>query len=233
MEQTSSKKMHLKQWAEHDRPREKLLLNGRRTLSDAELIAILIGSGSKEETAVELSRRILADVGNNLDDLARLSMGDLCDYKGIGTAKAISIMAALELSRRRKTVVDNKKVAITCSEDVYELLKPVYADLGHEEFWILLLNNGNKVIGKEQVSKGGIGMVAVDVKNVFHAVFQMKATSIIKSHNHPSGSLIPSEADKQLTKKIIKAAACLDIRVLDHLIISDEGYYSFLDADEL
>lgn len=233
MNETQDTRMRLKEWAEQDRPREKLLLNGRRLLSDAELIAILIGSGSKDETSVELSKRILADVDNNLDDLARYTLADLCHYKGIGEAKAISIIAALELGRRRKNSQNPPKPQISCSDDAYEILRPIYADLNHEEFWILLLNSNNNVIGKKLISKGGMGVVAVDTKTVFQAVLQAKATTLILSHNHPSGSLKPSKADKQLTVKIMVGAEYLDIRVLDHVILSDKGYYSFLDNGEM
>ncbi|MEH6308137.1 DNA repair protein RadC [Olivibacter sp. CPCC 100613] len=233
MEETYTKRMHLKQWAEQDRPREKLLLNGRRLLSDAELIAILIGSGSKEETAVDLSKRILSDVENNLNDLARLTLADLCNYKGIGEAKAIAITAALELGRRRRENKPIEKPQIGSSEDAYQVLQSVYADLSHEEFWILLLNTNNRVIAKELISKGGSGVVAVDAKVVFQAVLQAKATGLILSHNHPSGALKPSTADKNLTRKIVEGGELLDVRVLDHLIISDEGYYSFLDHGDI
>lgn len=233
MQETYTKRMRLKQWAQQDRPREKLLLNGRRLLTDAELIAILIGSGSNEETAVELSKRILGDVGNNLSDLARLTLADLCSYKGIGEAKAIAIIAALELGRRRKVDTSAVKPQILSSEDAYQILQSVYADLGHEEFWILLLSTNNRVIGKELISKGGSGVVAVDAKGVFQSVLQAKATGLILSHNHPSGSLKPSMADKSLTAKIVEGGKLLDVRVLDHLIISDEGYYSFLDHGDI
>lgn len=226
-------RMKLKEWAEQDRPREKLLLNGRRSLSDAELMAILIGSGSKDETAVELSKRILGDVGNDLGDLSRLLLADLCAYKGIGEAKGITIIAALELGRRRKEYIAEEKPQIKGSEDVYRVLKSIYADLSHEEFWILLLNTRNKVIGKELISKGGMGVVAVDAKIIFQVTLQAKATGIILSHNHPSGSLEPSLSDISLTDKIMKGAKCLDIRVLDHVIVSDEGYYSFIDNNQL
>jgi len=233
MEEIQDTRMRLKDWSEQDRPREKLALSGRRLLSNAELIAILIGSGSKEETAVELSKRILADINNNLDDLARYSLADLCRYKGIGEAKAVSIVAALELGRRRKNSNILEKPQITSSEDAYNVLRSVYADLNHEEFWILLLNTNNRVVGKELISKGGSGMVAVDAKAVFQSVLQAKATGLILSHNHPSGALKPSQADKQMTNKIMEGAKYLDIRLLDHLIISDEGYYSFLDNEQI
>ncbi|QNL49477.1 DNA repair protein RadC [Olivibacter sp. SDN3] len=233
MKQNYTRKLNIKQWAEQDRPREKLLLNGRRSLSEAELIAILIGSGSNAETAVELSRRVLGDVGNDLANLAKLSLADLCAYKGIGEAKAIAIIAALELGRRRKDKISVEKPQIKSSEDAYHILQTIYADLDHEEFWILLLNTSNKVIGKELISKGGSGVVAVDAKTVFQSVLQAKATGIILSHNHPSGALRPSMADKNLTNKIVEGAKCLDIRVLDHIIISDEGYYSFLDHEDI
>jgi len=233
MKKDSKQRVKIKQWSEQDRPREKLLASGRRALSDAELVAILIGSGSNEETAVELSKRILFDLDNDLNKLAKLSMNDLCCYKGIGEAKAISIMAAMELGRRRKEAGFAEMPSIKSSEDAYHVLKSIYADLGHEEFWVLLLNTGNKVIAKELVSKGGIGMVAVDIRLLFQRVLQTRATGLILSHNHPSGALQPSDADRSLTRKIVEAAQVLDIRILDHLIISDEGYYSFLDHDEL
>ncbi|GAA4796396.1 DNA repair protein RadC [Olivibacter ginsenosidimutans] len=233
MNEVYSKKMCLKEWAEQDRPREKLVCNGRRMLSDAELIAILIGSGSREETAVELSKRILANVENDLSELSKLTLNDLRAFKGIGEAKAITIMAALELGRRRKENIAKKKPQIKSSEDAYRILQPLYADLGHEEFWILLINTANKVIGQELISKGGSGMVGVDVKNIFEAVLHAKATGFIMSHNHPAGTLKPSKADIQLTDKIVQAAQYMDIRMLDHLIITDEGYYSFVDHDDL
>jgi len=233
MNEVYSKRMRLKEWAEQDRPREKLLRNGRRLLSNAELIAILIGSGSKDETAVELGKRILAAVHNDLSELSKLTLADLCRYKGIGEAKAITIIAALELGRRRKDNVAREKPQIKSSEDAYHILKPFYADLGHEEFWILLINTANKVVGQVQISKGGSGTVAVDVKSIFHAVLNAKATGFVMSHNHPSGALKPSVSDKQLTNKIIQAEKCMDIRMLDHLIISDEGYYSFVDHDDM
>jgi len=233
MTEIYEKRLRLKQWAEEDRPREKLLIHGRRSLSDAELVAILIGSGSKDETAVELSKRILGDVQHDLSSLSKLSLANLCSYKGIGEAKAITIIAALELGRRRKNNKATDKIQIGSSSDAYEVLLPMYADLNHEEFWILLVNTANKVIGKEMISKGGSGVVAVDIKSIFRSVLDAKATGFIMSHNHPSGALKPSAADKQLTRKIIEAATCMDIRMLDHLIISDEGYYSFLDHDDI
>lgn len=229
MEQYYTKNINIKQWAEEDRPREKLLALGRRNLTDAELIAILIGSGSRDETAVELGKRILLDVGNDLNALAKLSMTDLCKFKGIGEAKAISIIAALELGRRRKELLAEQKPRILCSKDVYNVLKHVYEDINHEEFWILLLNNKNRVIGKELISKGGVEVVSVDVKLIFHAALEMKATGIVLSHNHPSGSPIPSFQDKSLTKKIVDAAALFDFRIIDHVIFGEETYYSFGD----
>ncbi|WP_028297766.1 RadC family protein [Olivibacter sitiensis] len=229
MEQSSGKNINIKQWAEADRPREKLLALGRRSLSDAELIAILIGSGSRDESAVSLGKRILLGVGNDLNALARLSLADLCKFKGIGEAKAITIIAAMELGRRRKEQTVERKPKITSSNDAYMALKHLYEDLNHEEFWVLLLNNNNQVVGQELISKGGIGMVSIDVRLIFHAAILAKATGIILSHNHPSGSLMPSYQDKNLTKKVVEAAALFGFRVMDHLIFGDQGYCSFGD----
>src|SRR5690606_31560544 len=206
-------KLSIHQWAEEDRPREKLMLHGRRTLSDAELIAILIGSGSAEESAVELSRRILNDNDNNLNSLATKTVEDLCEYKGIGEAKAITVIAALELGRRRQENPAMKKLKIQYSSDVYRCLSSVYADLNHEEFWILMLNQANQVEGKKLISRGGRAGTVVDAKIVFEAALRHKATGIVLSHNHPSGNLSPSQQDRDLTKKLVKAGKLLDIRV--------------------
>ncbi|SEM18313.1 DNA replication and repair protein RadC [bacterium A37T11] len=233
MENTYQKNMSIKSWAEDDRPREKLLKQGRRSLTDAELIAILIGSGSRTESAVELGRRMLHAVDNNLNLLAKLSVPELCKFKGIGEAKAISIVAALELGRRRKEAPEEDRPVIHSSKDVYQLLKPMYADLNHEEFWILLVNNANKVLNKQLISRGGTGGTVVDVKIVFQLVIQHGATTVVLTHNHPSGSLRPSPEDVSITKRISQAGALLDIRVMDHVIFTDKGYYSFADAGQL
>lgn len=222
-------KVTIKSWAEEDRPREKLLLQGRRSLTDAELIAILIGSGNRNETAVELSRRILRDHQNDLDKLGKLTVVDLSRFKGIGEAKAISIIAALELGRRRKEAEVPVRYQIGNSSDVYKILLPVFADLDHEEFWILLLNRGNKVTARHLISKGGQAGTVADPKIIFNTALQHRAASIILAHNHPSGNLKPSTADIALTNKLVSAGQLLDLAVLDHLIIADKGYYSFAD----
>lgn len=230
-----AKRLAINFWAEEDRPREKMLVQGRRALTDAELIAILIGSGSKSESAVELSRRILSESNNDLNKLATFSIKDLTNgrFKGIGEAKAISIIAALELGRRRKETMTQERPQITSSKDAFQLMAPIYADLNHEEFWIILLNTANRVIGKHKLSKGGRAGTVVDVKILFEEVLSYKATSVILTHNHPSGNLRPSDQDRVLTKRISEAGKLLDIKILDHLIFSDTTYYSFSDEGEL
>lgn len=219
----------IKNWSDDDKPREKLVQKGRSVLSDAELIAILIGSGSRSESAVELSKRILASVDNNLNDLGKLSVKQLMAFKGIGEAKAVSIAAALEVGRRRRGEDSTKIKKIASSQDVYHILQPILGDLEHEEFWILFLNNSNKVLYKAQLSKGGITGTLVDVRLVMKQALQLGAVAIILAHNHPSGTLRPSAADKQITQKIKMASETLDIKVLDHLIITQKSYYSFAD----
>ncbi|SKB24669.1 RadC family protein [Maribacter arcticus] len=219
----------IKNWSDDDKPREKLVHKGRSVLSDAELIAILIGSGSRAESAVELSKRILASVDNNLNELGRLSIKQLMTFKGIGEAKAVSIAAALEVGRRRRGEDAAKIDKIGSSQDVYHLLQPILGDLEHEEFWILFLNNSNKVLHKAQLSKGGITGTLVDVRLVMKQTLELGAVAIILVHNHPSGTLRPSAADKQITQKIKTASETLDVKVLDHLIITQKSYYSFAD----
>jgi DNA repair protein RadC len=216
-------------WSEDDKPREKLMLKGKSALSDAELIAILIGSGSRNESAVELSKRILKSVNNNLNALGKLTISQLMEFKGIGEAKAISIIAALELGRRRRTEDALELVKITSSKAIFELMQPVIGELPHEEFWIVYLNNSNKVLSKSQLSKGGITGTLVDVRLVFKNALEIGATALILCHNHPSGTLIPSDADKQITKKLKIAGDSLEIKVLDHLIVTETSYYSFVD----
>lgn len=223
------KTLSIKSWAEEDRPREKLLQKGRHVLTDAELIAILIGSGTKKESAVELSKRILAHFGNNLNELAKLSVHDLIKFKGIGEAKAISIVAALELGRRRKETEATKREKITSSRDIFQFMHAQFLDLPHEEFHVLLLNRTNAVIRREFVSRGGISGTVVDPKIIFKIAIDNLASSIILCHNHPSGNLRPSEQDISLTKKIKEAGTLLEVPILDHLIISDTGYFSFAD----
>ncbi len=223
----------IKNWSQDDQPREKLIHKGKTALSDAELIAILIGSGNREESAVDLSKRILGSVENNLSELGKLSIKQLMDFKGIGEAKAITIMAALELGRRRRSEDALEKKKINSSKSVFELMQPVIGELMHEEFWIIYLNNSNKVIQKNQLSKGGITGTLVDVRLVLKNALEVGATSIILVHNHPSGNLKPSEADKQLTNKLKKASESLDIKVLDHIIVTEKAYFSFVDENLL
>ncbi len=216
-------------WSEDDKPREKLMLKGKSALSDAELIAILIGSGSRNESAVDLSKRILASVDNNLNALGKLSVSQLIHFKGIGEAKAISIVSAMELGRRRRAEDAIVLTKITSSKVIFEIMQPVIGELPHEEFWVVYLNNSNKVILKSQLSKGGITGTLVDVRLVFKTALEIGATSLILCHNHPSGTLKPSEADKHITAKLKLAGDSLEIKVLDHLIITEHNYFSFVD----
>jgi DNA repair protein RadC len=216
-------------WAEDDKPREKLMLKGKSVLSDAELIAILIGSGSRKESAVDLSKRILASVDHNLNALGKLSIAQLMNFKGIGEAKAISIIAAMELGRRRRSEDAVELTKITSSKAVFDVMQPIMGELPHEEFWVLFLNNSNKILFKTQLSKGGMTGTVVDVRIVFKIAFEQNATAIILTHNHPSGKLQASDADIQITKKIKTAGQQLDIPVLDHIIITETSYYSFVD----
>jgi DNA repair protein RadC len=219
----------IKDWSDDDKPREKLVQKGRAALSNAELIAILIGSGTKNETAVALSKRILSSANNNLNELGRVSIKQLMKFKGIGEAKAVSIAAAMEIGRRRQNEKAVSKAQISGSKAVFNLLQPLIADLPHEEFWIVYLNNSNKVIHKAQLSKGGITGTLVDIRLVMKQALEFGAVSLVLAHNHPSGTLKPSEADKKITKKLQKASEALDIRVLDHVIITQNNYYSFAD----
>jgi DNA repair protein RadC len=219
----------IKNWSQDDQPREKLRDKGKATLSDAELLAILIGSGTRNESAVELCKRILASVDNNLNSLGKLSMKQLMEFKGIGEAKAITIIAALELGRRRRSEEALQQKKISSSLSVFELMQPIIGELPHEEFWILYMNNSNKVIQKNQLSKGGITGTLVDVRLALKTAIEVGAVGLILAHNHPSGSLKPSEADKQITQKLKLAADSLDIKVIDHLIITEKAYFSFAD----
>ena len=223
------KKLNIKDWAEEDRPREKLIKNGARSLSDAELIAILIGSGNVEETAVELSRRILASVDNNLNDLGRKSIDALCSFKGIGEAKAITIVAALELGKRRKEADVFAKKVITASKDAFDYFHPLLGDLGHEEFWVMLLDRGNKIQDSFRISQGGISGTVIDVRIILKPAIEKQSSNVVLCHNHPSGTLQPSQADRQITTKIKDAAKLMDISVLDHIIIGQNKYFSFAD----
>ena len=223
----------IKKWSEDDRPREKLLIKGKNALSHAELIAILINSGNREESAVALSKRILASVAINLNELGKLSVKDLMKFKGIGEAKAIIILAALELGRRRRGEEALEKKKITSSSSVFELMQPIIGELPHEEFWIVYLNNSNKVLQKIQLSKGGITGTLVDIRLVLKTALQIGAVGLILTHNHPSGTLLPSQADKNITKKLKIGSESIDIKVLDHLIITEKAYFSFADENLL
>ncbi len=226
---TDFRNLSIKEWSLEDRPREKLLGKGLYALSDSELMAIIIGSGTREGSAVELSKQILASVNNNLNKLGKLSVDDLQKHKGIGQAKAISIVAALELGRRRKNSESAKRIKITSGRDVYELFHALLGDLPHEEFWLILLDRSNKIIQQHRISQGGISGTVADVRIILRLALEKLATSIILCHNHPSGQTLPSEADINLTHKIKESGKLMDIAVLDHIIITDGNYYSFAD----
>ncbi len=231
--QEISTSFSIKNWSDDDKPREKLVQKGKSILSDAELIAILIGSGSRNESAVELSKKILASVNNNLNELGKLSINQLMQFKGIGEAKAVTIVAALEMGRRRRGEDALKITKISSSKHVFELLQPQIGELPHEEFWIVYLNNSNKVMHKSQLSKGGITGTLVDVRLVLKQALELGAVGLILAHNHPSGTSRPSIADKAITAKLKNAAEALDIKVLDHLIITQKEYFSFADNNIL
>lgn len=233
MPNEDKKFLTIKQWKEDDRPREKMLDKGKASLSDAELIAIIIGTGNREESAVALSKRILLRFDHNLNALATMTIDDLMAFKGIGKSKAVSIMSAMELGKRRSMEHAKEKKKVNSSVAAFEIMQPFIGDLLHEEFWILFLNNANNLLDKSQLSKGGIHATLVDVRLIFKKAISKGATSIILCHNHPSGSLTPSHSDLQLTKKIIKGGELLDIKVLDHIIVSQHGYFSFADENRM
>lgn len=223
----------IKYWAEEDRPREKLILKGKASLSNAEILAILIGSGNREQSAVELAQHILSNSNNNINALSALSLNDLKKFKGIGEAKAINIIAALEFGRRRRSSEALEQKTITSSKDAFELLYADLADQSFEEFWIILLKRNNQIIGKKRISEGGIAGTVADPKKIFKMALDAQASSIILCHNHPSGNLKPSEQDKQLTRKLLQAGKTLEIAVLDHLIFGNDSYISFADENML
>ncbi len=225
--------MIIKDWSEDDRPREKLFLKGQMVLSEAELLAILIGSGNKKDSALGISRKVLSEAKNNLAVLSRIRAQQLMTVRGIGKAKAAVIVAAMELGRRRRGVNGFEKKKLSSSRSVFELMQPLIGELDHEEFWILLLNNANKMEYKWKLSVGGITAALVDVRLIYKRAIERGATSIILCHNHPSGNLIPSQSDMLLTKKVIKGGTILDIKVLDHIIVAEQGYYSFADEGNL
>ncbi len=230
---TDKDTLKIKDWAEEDRPREKLLLKGINSLSDAEILAILIGSGSKNETAVDLAKKILSRVNNNLHELGKLSINELIKNKGIGEAKAITIIAALEIGRRRKLSDILSRKQINKSRDVFEIFHPILSDLPHEEFWILLLNRSNKVISKIKISQGGITGTVIDIKMIIKNALEKLASSIILCHNHPSGNITASNADNDITNKLVEASKLFEIQVLDHIIIGDNKYYSYADNNKI
>ncbi len=228
-----TKNMSIKNWAVDDRPREKLIKNGSQSLSNAELIAILLGSGTRNDSAVSVAQKLLLQANNNLNELASYSYTQLCKIRGVGTAKAVRLMAALELGRRRnaEVVMDRKKVA--SSADAATIFTALLSDLPYEEFWILLLNRANYIIDKIKISQGGISGTVTDVRIILNAALERKASAIIVCHNHPSGNLIPSDADKEFTKKLFEACKIMDISLLDHIIVGQSGYFSFADEEIL
>jgi DNA repair protein RadC len=225
------KKLSIRNWAVEDRPREKMLARGIQILSDAELIALLIGSGTRKFSAVDLARQIMNMAGNNLDKLGKYSVTDLKKLKGIGQARAISIVAALELGRRRKLADAPACTKINGSSDAYSLMVPVLGDLVHEEYWVLILNRSNKVIEKQKISQGGITGTVTDIRLILKTAIDNLAISMILCHNHPSGNLQPSDADISITRRLKEASSLMDISLLDHLIIAGKSYYSFADEN--
>lgn len=223
----------IREWAESDRPREKLLMKGKNALSDAELLAILMGSGSKNETAVDLAMRILRESNDNLIELTKLGVNELTKFKGVGEAKAISIIAAMELGKRRRGAEALEKKKITSSRDVFEYFSSIFGDHTYEAFYILLLNRANRIIREVQISEGGFSGTVADPKKIFKIALEHSASSIILSHNHPSGNIQPSDADIKLTHKLKGAGEMLDLPVIDHIILGEEKYYSFADEGQL
>lgn len=225
--------LNLKSLAQDDRPREKLVALGRQSLSDAELLAIILGSGNKTETAVQLAQRMLHQNKNNINEVAKLSLNDLKKFKGIGIVKAINIAASFELGRRKSDLDSLERIKITSSKTAYQLLQKRLSDLPHEEFWLLILNRANQVIKEEFISKGGISGTIVDVRLICKSAIENNASGIIIAHNHPSGQIIPSKQDKEITIKLKSALILFDVSLLDHLIIGDLNYFSFADENLL
>jgi DNA repair protein RadC len=228
-----SSPLNIKAWAEEDRPREKMIARGRAALTDAELLGILIGTGIKNMTAIDLAKLILQSVSNDLNNLARLSVKDLSKFKGIGEAKAINIVAALELGRRRKETEKADQISLNASKLIYDFMKPYMLDLQHEEFWVLIMSQAGNLIKAEKISSGGVTGTIADPRLIFKLALENLGSSIILVHNHPSGNLAPSEADLTLTKKLQNAGKFLDIFVREHLIFTNNGYYSFSDRGML
>ena len=226
-------KLNINQWAEEDRPREKMMQKGAEALSDAELLAILIGSGNTEESAVALMQRVLAACGNDLNRLSKWEVHDFSRFKGLGLANSITVMAALELGKRRKLQECSERAVIRSSADVYELFHPLLCDLATEEFWVLLLNQASKVIDKVRISRGGIDQTTADVRTILREALLQRATQIILIHNHPSGNTRPSMDDKRLTEQVKKGAQTMNIHLADHVVVTDGRYYSFSDEGML
>ena len=228
-----TERLTISQWAEEDRPREKMMMHGASALSNAELLAILIGSGNAEESAVELMRKVLNDYNNNLNELGKASIDELCRYKGIGPAKAISILAASELGKRRKEEAVKERVTILSSKDVYDCFYPLMCDLPTEEFWVLMLNQASKIIDKVKISAGGLSATAVDVRCILREALIKRASAIVLCHNHPSGNIRPSKEDDLLTRHVAQASECMDIRLVDHIILTDGAFYSYSDEGRI
>lgn len=234
MSESNKTKLNIKDWAEADRPREKLLLKGVSALSDAELLAILIGSGSRNETVVELSQRILHSADNNLNALGKLTVKELIkNFHGVGEAKAVTIIAALELGRRRKLAEAIVEPLIQSSKNAYDIMHPILADLRHEEIWILLLSKSSKVIRKHQVNMGGISTTVVDIRLIMKEALESLASAMILCHNHPSGNKEPSVEDDMITAQLKDAGKIMNIELLDHIIVCDDCYYSYKDENRL
>lgn len=225
--------MVIKEWSPEDRPREKLALHGADVLSDAELLAILIGSGNAGESAVELMKRVLHDVDNSLSRLSKMSIDELCQYNGIGPAKAITILAATELGRRRNDKDSDERQTIETSRDIFNIMHNILRDAPTEEGWVVLMNHSQKLIKRVRVSQGGLTEAIVDVRMVLKEALLANATCIALCHNHPSGNLRPSRADDQLTEMLSKACRTMRIRLIDHLVVVDGGYYSYADEGRL
>ena len=228
-----TERLTITQWAEEDRPREKMMLHGVSALSNAELLAILIGSGNTEESAVELMRKVLADYSNSLNELGKASIDELCRYKGIGPAKAITILAASELGTRRREEKVEERTTILSSKDVYECFYPLMCDLPTEECWVLLLNQASKIIDKVKIGAGGLNATAVDVRCILREALLKRASSIALCHNHPSGSIRPSREDDRLTQQVNQASQCMNIRLVDHVILTDGAFYSYADEGRI
>lgn len=229
----SNEKLNINQWAKEDRPREKMMLHGPGALSNAELLAILIGSGNTEDSAVELMRKVLDDCRNSLSELGKRSVDDLCAYKGIGPAKAITILAASELGKRRKDEGPSERLRVHCSQDIFLYFHPLMCDLPVEECWVMLLNQASRLIDALRISQGGLASTQVDVRCILREALLKRATALVLCHNHPSGNTRPSTDDDRLTQALSQAAKVMNIRMLDHLIVSDGGYYSYADEGRL